>query len=222
MGAPEAVIFDMDGVLVDSEPHHIKIEKKLFQKFRLPVTDEEHAGYMGAATYTMWEKVNLNHHAGLDVPEMVNLNHQECNNHFSSLDKIEPMAGLMDVLELLQKRNIPMTVASSSGFDTIEIILERTGIRKYFREVVSGSMIERSKPEPDIFLHAANLLKVNPENCLVVEDSSNGVRAAKAAGMFCVAYSGAVTSSQQPEADIQINHFEELECILRQFFENRF
>ena len=151
----EAVIFDMDGVLVDSEPHHVEIEKRMFQKLGLPVSEEEHAGYMGVATDAMWEKVNRNHQAGLDLAEMVKLNYQECNNHFSSLDKIEPMSGLVNVLELLQKRNIPMAVASSSGFDTIEIILERTGIKKFFQTIVSGSMVEKSKPEPDIFLHAA-------------------------------------------------------------------
>ena len=216
----EAVIFDMDGVLVDSEPHHVEIEKKLFRKLGLSVSGEEHAGYMGTATDAMWKKVKQNHDANLDVAEMVKLNYQECNNHFSALEELEPMPGLVNVLKVLQERNIPMAVASSSGLETIKIILERTGIIKFFQIIVSGSMVEKSKPEPDIFLHAAGLLKVEPQKCMVIEDSSNGVKAAKAAEMFCVAYSGAETSHSQPEADIQINHFEELERILKQFFEN--
>ena len=214
----EAVIFDMDGVLVDSELHHVEIEKKLFQKLGLPVTEDEHAGYMGTATDAMWKKVKQNHDAKLDVEEMVKLNYQECNHHFASLDKLEPMPGLLNLLEVLHERDIRMAVASSSGMETIKIIIERTGLTKYFQEVVSGSMVEKSKPEPAIFLHAANLLKVNPLNCMVIEDSSNGVKAAKAAGMFCVAYSGASTSHPQPGADIQINHFEELERIMKKFF----
>ena len=216
----EAVIFDMDGVLVDSEPHHVAIEKKLFQKLGLPVSEEEHAGYMGVATDAMWEKVNRNHQAVLDVREMVKLNYQECNRHFSSLEKLEPMPGLVNVLKLLHQRNMPMAVASSSGLETINIILERTGLKKFFRQVVSSTMVNKSKPAPDIFLHAANRLKAKPEKCMVIEDSSNGVKAAKAAGMFCVAYSGAETSQPQPEADIQIYHFEELKRIMKQFFEN--
>ena len=216
----EAVIFDMDGVLVDSEPHHVAIEKKLFQKMGLPVSEKEHAGYMGTATDAMWEKVKQNHDADFDVDEMVQLNYEECNRHFSSLEKLEPMPGLRKVLKILHGKNIPMAVASSSGLETIEIILEKTGLRTYFQEVVSSTMVNNSKPAPDIFLHAANRLKAVPENCMVIEDSSNGVKAAKNAGMFCVAYSGAETSQPQPGADIQINHFEELERILKQFFEN--
>lgn len=216
----EAVIFDMDGVLVDSEPHHVEIEKKLFQKFGLPVTEKEHVGYMGTATDTMWKKVNQNHQGGLDVAEMLKLNYQECNNHFSSLEKMEPMPGLVNVLEVIKKRNIPMAVASSSSFETINIILEKAELKNYFQQIVSSSMVAISKPDPDIFLHAAQLLQADPANCMVIEDSSNGVKAAKAAGMFCVAYSGAATGQKQPEADIQINHFEELERIMKQFFEN--
>lgn len=216
----EAVIFDMDGVLVDSEPHHVAIEKKLFRKLGLPVSEEEHAGYMGTATDAMWEKVKQNHRAGLDVAEMVKMHYQECNNHFSSLKKIEPMPGLLEVLTVLKERNIPMAVASSSGLETINIILKRAGLLNFFPEVVSSVMVEKSKPEPDIFLFAANLLNAHPSNCLVIEDSANGVKAAKAAEMFCVAYSGSETSQAQPEADIQINHFEELERILKQFFED--
>ena len=214
----EAVIFDMDGVLVDSELHHIKIEKKLFQKLGLSVSDEEHADYMGTATNTMWEKVKRNHHADIDVAEMVQLNYRECNRHFSSLEKLEPMPGLTEVLKILHDRNIPMAVASSSGLETIEIILEKTGLYTYFQKVVSSSMVSHSKPAPDIFLHAASRLKVDPAKCIVIEDSSNGVKAAKAADMYCVAYSGAVTSHPQPGADFQINHFDELGRILKQLF----
>ena len=215
----EAVIFDMDGVLVDSEPHHVAIEKKLFQKMGLPVSDEEHTGYMGTATDAMWEKVKQNHDADFDVDEMVQLNYEECNRHFSSLEKLEPMPGLRGVLQVFHEKNIPVAVASSSGPETIEIILKKTGLRTYFQEVVSSTMVEKSKPAPDIFLHAAGRLKADPQKCMVIEDSSNGVKAAKAAGMFCVAYSGAETSQPQPEADIQINHFEELERMLIKLIE---
>lgn len=217
----EAVIFDMDGVLVDSEPHHIDIEKKLFKKLGLSVSEEEHAGYMGVATDAMWEKVNRNHQADLNIDKMVKMNYEECNNHFSSLEELEPMPGLVNVLNILQEQNIPIAVASSSGFETIKIILKRTGIINFFQVIVSGSMVEKSKPEPDIFLQAANLLNVEPHDCIVIEDSSNGVKAAKAAGMFCVSYSGAETSSPQPEADIRINHFAELERILKLFFDKK-
>ena len=215
----EAVIFDMDGVLVNSEPHHVAIEKKLFQKMGLSVSDEEHAGYIGIATDAMWKKVKRNHHADFDVDEMVELNYKECNRHFSSLEELEPMPGILVVLKLFLDKNIPMAVASSSSLETIEIILEKAGLRTFFEQVVSSTMVNNSKPAPDIFLHAAGRLKVEPEKCMVVEDSFNGVKAAKAAGMYCVAFAGAENSQPQTGADIRINHFKELECILKKFFE---
>ncbi len=212
----EAIIFDMDGVLVDSEPHHMEIEKKLFRKYRLPVSTKEHHSYMGMAGNEMWEKLNQVHQAGLDVPEMVRVNYQECNTHFSSMEKIEPMPGLLPLLQAIQKAEIPLAVASSANIETIGIILGKTGLRSYFQEVVSGSMVEKSKPEPDVFLYTAGLLKTAPEHCLVIEDSINGVKAAKAAGMFCVAYSGSPTSPAEiPLADVQIKHFNELERMLK-------
>ncbi len=213
---PDAVIFDMDGVLVDSEVHHVKIENSLFERFKIPVSDEEHRGYMGTATHEMWATVKQNYKMDFVVDEMIKLNNLECKNHFSTVENLEPMPGLTDLLELLNEKNIPMAVASSSELEIIEIILFRIGIKKYFRTLVSGSMVERSKPEPDIFLRAVQILKVDPKNCWVIEDSFNGVKAAKTAGMFCVAYSGASTGQEQAAADIQINHFSELEHLLVQ------
>ncbi len=161
-------------------------------------------------------ELNQKHEAGLDVPEMIRMNYLECNKHFSSMENIEPMPGLLPLLEAIQKAAIPLAVASSANLETIDIILEKTGLRNYFQEVVSGSMVEKSKPEPDVFLYTASLLQTAPEHCLVIEDSINGVKAAKAAGMFCVAYSGTPTSPMEISlADVQINHFNELERLLK-------
>ena len=132
--------------------------------------------------------------------------------YFQSLEKIEPMPGLVNLLEKLQNCGIPMAVASSSDKVIIDIILEKTGLRKYFSHAVSSSEIGKSKPEPDVFLHAAKLLGVPPESCLVFEDSKNGIKAAKAAGMYCIAYSGGNSGHQdQTQADSRIADFNELE-----------
>ena len=93
----------------------------------------------------------------------------------------------------------------------LESILEKSGLRKYFQHTVSSSEVGKSKPEPDVFLHAAKLLGVAPENCVVFEDSKNGIKAAKAAGMFCIAYSGANSGEQdRSHADLQIDNYDEL------------
>lgn len=209
---PIAVIFDMDGVLVDTEPFHVANEKQMFRKMNLYISDEEHARYMGAATDVMWEQIIRERNLKFDVAEITNQSIQQEIPYFQSLDKIDPMPGLVNLLEKLQESGIPMAVASSSDKAIIDIILEKSGLRKYFLYVVSSGEIGKSKPEPDVFLHAAKLLGISPENCIVFEDSKNGIKAAKAAGMYCIAYSGGNTGHQdQSQADRRITDYNEID-----------
>jgi beta-phosphoglucomutase len=211
MKKPKAVIFDMDGVLVDTEPFHVQTEKRMFRKMGLNISDEEHAGYMGTATDVMWKQIAGKRNISLDIAEITALTIQEGLPIFYSLENIEPMPGLVDLLDELNANNIPMAVASSSDTETIRVILEKSGLKKYFQHAVSSSQVGKSKPEPDVFLHAAKLLGVSPENCVVFEDSKNGIKAAKAAGMFCIAYSGANSGEQdRSHADMQIDDYDEL------------
>jgi len=178
----------------------------------LDISDEEHARYMGAATDVMWERISQNHKLPFDVAEMTRLTIVESLPFFHSLEKIDPMPGLIQLLEKLNKRKIPMAVASSSDPETIRIIIEKSGLRKYFQYTVSSSEAGKSKPEPDVFLYAAQLLDVEPEKCVVIEDSRKGIKAAKNAGMFCIAYSGANSGEQDRSlADRHISDFNELE-----------
>lgn len=212
---PKAIIFDMDGVLVDSEPYHIEVEKRMFQKVGVDVSDEEHASYMGTATDVMWRQIIEKRQLLHDVEEMTRLTNQEGIPFFSALEKLEPMPGLRKLLDFLENKKVPMAVASSSNPETIQIIIDKLGLRKYFRHTISSGSVGKSKPAPDVFLHAAKLLGVEPENCLVIEDSKNGIKAAKSAGMFCVAYGGASSESQdQGEADIVVDDFEKLTRLL--------
>jgi HAD superfamily hydrolase (TIGR01509 family) len=211
----KAIIFDMDGVLVDSEPYHVEIEKRMFKKMKLEVSDKEHAGYMGTATDVMWKQIIKKRKLSLDVDEMTKLTNNEGIKLFSALETIEPMTGLIDLLEQIQERKIPMAVASSSDPETIKIIMEKSGLQKYFKHTVSSKLVGKSKPSPDVFLYASKLLKAIPEECLVIEDSKNGIKAAKSAGMFCVAYSGVSGENQdQKSADLVIDDFNTLADIL--------
>jgi beta-phosphoglucomutase len=211
MNKVKAVIFDMDGVLIDSEPFHVQNEKLMFRKLGLDISDEEHARYMGTATDVMWEQIIRERNLSLDVAETTAQTIQQEIPYFQSLEKIDPMPGLVNLLEKLQKSGIPMAVASSSDKTIIDIILEKSGLGKYFNYAVSSSKVGKSKPEPDVFLHAAKLLGVKPEECVVFEDSKNGIKAAKTAGMFCIAYSGANSGEQdQSNADLHIGSYSDL------------
>ena len=215
----EAIIFDMDGVLVDSEPFHREIEKKLFKRFQLNITEEEHNTYMGKASDVMWSEIIRNKNLSLDVCEMVKVNYQESKKYFSGLSHINPISGVVDLLNELRNKRIPMAVASSSDQDTVELIMEKSGLNEYFRYLVSSSKIGKSKPEPDIFLYTAKLMNTLPEKCVVIEDSANGIKAAKAANMYCVAYGGASSDDQdQSLADTQINKFSQLKKMIEKYY----
>jgi len=212
----KAIIFDMDGVLVDSEPHHVKIEKKMFAKLNLNISDEEHSTYMGTATDVMWRKIVNHKKLTLNIKDLVEQTILESKLHFSLQENLVPMSGLVELLDKFYKKDIPMAVASSSAQEIIDIILQHTNLEKYFKYTVSSELVGESKPEPDIFLHTAKLLGVKSGECVVIEDSANGIRAAKAANMFCIAYNGVSANNQdQSLADEQIVDFSELENILK-------
>ncbi len=215
MFSKKAIIFDMDGVLIDSEPHHAKIEKQLFAKLNLNISDEEHSTYMGKATDVMWKEIINDKKLSYSSKKLVRQNEEISKRHFAQ-QKLAPMDGLVEILEKLKKNNIPMAVASSSCQKIIDVILKSNGLDKYFKYMVSSEQVGGSKPEPDIFLHTAKLLGVKPEECIVIEDSTNGIRAAKAANMFCIAYNGMSANNQdQSLADAQISNFSELENIFK-------
>lgn len=211
----KALIFDMDGVLVDSEPFHVEIEKQQFLLNQLPISDEEHHRYMGVASDVMWKEIAKRHSLNVSVEEITEQNRIESIRFFTELQEIPVMPELPELLERLKQKNYPMAVASSSFPEIIELILKRTGLRKYFQVVVSSQEAGKSKPEPDVFLLAAQKLKVPPHDCLVIEDSKNGIKAAKAAGMRCVAYqSPEVNPQNQKQADAVIISYSELEILL--------
>lgn len=211
----KAIIFDMDGVLVDSEPFHIEIEKQQFLQCQLSVSNEEHAQYMGVASDVMWKEIAEHHSINVLVEDLIEQFKVKSIQYFSELEEIPVMPGLIDLLEKLSRNNFPMAVASSSYPEIIKIILEKTGLRKYFDVVVSSQEAGKSKPEPDVFLLAARKLGIPAKDCLVVEDSANGIKAAQAAGMSCVAYQGSGANVQsQKEADAIVKSYAQLGMML--------
>lgn len=207
----EALIFDMDGVLVDSEPIHTEIEKRQFSLNKISVSDEEHQSYKGISSEIMWSIIAKNHPVDVPVHELIEQNRVESIKYFTELEEIPVMPGLIPLLEKLQQKKYALAVASSSFPEIIDLILSRTGLKKYFQVIVSTKEAGKSKPDPDVFLLAAQKLGVNPKNCLVVEDSFNGIAAAHAAEMSCVAYQSADADPRlQKEADAIVKNYEQL------------
>ena len=185
-----AVIFDMDGVLINSETFYSEMEQVHFKMLGLNIPHEEHVTYQGTATDEMWRTIKEKHGVPHSLEELVEMTGSLTIPVFQGMEEIPLMPKITDLLEFLKGRNIPLALASSSYPDVIDIVLDKSGLRKYFPITVNSKMVRKSKPAPDIFLLAAKLLDVDPGQCLVIEDSTNGIRAARDAGMYCIAYNG--------------------------------
>lgn len=209
--AIEAVIFDMDGVLIDSEPIYFEIERNTFAHFGATLSDEEHHSYVGVTLESMWQQVLDKHQLNTTLEEALTFHK---NNILHTMTNHPSLTAIPDVerwLRWLHEQKIPIAVASSSPHALIDIIMNKTGLGRYFERRVSGEEVENGKPAPDVFLHTANLLSVSPSHCLVIEDSRNGVLAAKAAGMRCIGYRNPGSGDQDlSKADLLVSSYEEL------------
>ncbi len=182
-----AVIFDMDGVIVDSEKVYQAIERQMYDDLEIPVSTEEHRLFIGAAERSMWQFMKDKYQMDTDIDFLVK---EERTRFMSQLDQpgnIPLMPGLMELLEALAQEGIQALVASSSSREIIEKVLRVNDIRHYFKDITGGDDVLNSKPAPDIFLETASKADTVPGQCLVIEDSENGIRAALSAGMKVVA-----------------------------------
>lgn len=179
------VIFDMDGVLIDSEGFYKEINYQYFEELGVDISDEEYESFIGISASLMWgyikEKGNL-------LEEVATLKKGEKERKYDYLAEktLDPMPGIPTLLQQLKNKNYTLSLASSSDRKNIEVIVQKLNIASYFDYMVSGEEVQNGKPAPDIFLKAATQLNIAPKDSCVIEDSNNGVRAAKAAGMQCV------------------------------------
>ncbi|WP_335966636.1 HAD family phosphatase [Galbibacter sp. PAP.153] len=203
-------IFDMDGVIVDSEPVHQEILNKVFQELNLEFSVAYHHTLVGMAAIPMWEKIRTDFSIETNARELMNF-HKEFLFIEMGKRKIAPVPGVIDLLLRLKKMGISISLASSSPLKLINLFIDQLEIRSYFDYLISGENIERSKPFPDIFLKVANEYGVSPDKFVVIEDSHNGVRAAKAAKMTCIGYKNPNSGNQDlSPADIIITSFTKL------------
>jgi HAD superfamily hydrolase (TIGR01509 family) len=191
-----AVIFDMDGVILDSQPYHFAVEEKIFREKGIAVSTEESHSFVGMAGDRMWSRVKDTFRLKESVRELMDFDNRIRIDYFASLENLQPMPGIMELLEGLRRNSIKTALASSSSVEVIDIFISKLGIRHYFQQIISGDFVEKGKPAPDIFLHTAQALQEAAADCVVIEDSANGVKAAKLAGMKCIGFSNANSGDQ--------------------------
>jgi|LakMenEpi03Aug12_release.lakeMendotaPanAssembly.Ray.scaffolds.fasta_scaffold121295_3 HAD superfamily hydrolase (TIGR01509 family) len=185
MAPIQALIFDMDGVLIDSEPLHLKAYQETLKDFGITFTEQENRPFLGRVDLELAEHLVSRHQLPINALQLVDSKEENLARLFSS--QLVPMPGVIEVLEHAQRLSIACAVASSATLPTIELITQRLSISRYFQTLTSGDEVPHGKPAPDVYLLAATRIGVLPINCLVIEDSFNGVLAAKAAGMKCIA-----------------------------------
>lgn len=207
----QTVIFDMDGVIVDTEPVHRYAYFKQFNELNIPVTEEMYTSFTGFSTRNTFQKLKEVFVIEQEVEDLIQRKRTIFNDAFDSKADLELLEGVENLIKELHHNGMQLILASSASKVTIERVFSRFKLYEYFTHVVSGEDFPKSKPHPAIFEHAASLSIAPKENCIVIEDSTNGIKAAKAAGIFCVGYNSIHSEAQDlSEADVVINHFNEL------------
>jgi HAD superfamily hydrolase (TIGR01509 family) len=207
----QALIFDLDGVIIDSEPIHFSIEQQMFKDLKIKLSPEEHSIYVGMSSENMWEDIIPKYGLPFCSQELVQKKHWHYLQYLSRAKNLRPIEGIPFLVRAAYKNGFKLLVASSSPHEIIEIVLRKFKLAEYFSASVSGTELPQSKPHPGIFLKAAKLANTEPANCLVIEDAENGVKAAKAAGMKCVGFSNPNSGIQNLKgADLIIHSITEL------------
>jgi HAD superfamily hydrolase (TIGR01509 family) len=205
----QAVIFDMDGVLVDSQPLHYETDNPVLKKAGYPAVMETVVPYTGVSNPDRWPayKKALNLEESIEV--LIEWQTRMIYEIFESSD-IKAIEGIPELLAYISEKGMKIALASSSQHRLIEIVLRKAGIGKFFDVIVSGEDVHKGKPAPDVFLYAAEKLGVAPVDCIVVEDAPSGIKAAKNAGMICIAYRNPNTYGQEFSlADYVADKYEE-------------
>jgi mannitol-1-/sugar-/sorbitol-6-/2-deoxyglucose-6-phosphatase len=177
----EAVVFDLDGVLADSEPWWNQIDTKLLSEHGIDYRGEYHRNVLGVSYRVAIEFYKSVFHISAPVEELMRRRGEIAVDFFATRVGLFPSA--KTTLEELHKMKLHLAVATSSVSASARPFLERTGIRGFFDAVVTGDEVERGKPDPEIYLRTVQELGVVPEACLVIEDALAGIAAAKAANM---------------------------------------
>jgi len=211
----KVILFDMDGVIINSEPQHYRGWCRVYARYGITMDYEKYQTVIGCTLPTLAEMVEREYGFTEKSPKELLAEYYECVGEILASEGQCPAEGLLPTLTELRDRGYRMVIASSAPPENILKAMIDTGIENYISAFVSGERVAHPKPAPDTFLEAAKAAHARPEDCIVVEDSGNGVTAAKAAGIFCIGLRNPDSGNQDlSAADRIIRHFYELTEIL--------
>ena len=206
----QAVIFDMNGVIIVDEKFHTQSWIEFCKKYNFSITDEELRNYF----------IGKRDKETLEYIFKKKLSDEESNKYSDQRDlmvralvknKLTLPQGLIELLNNIRNKNIPLAIATSSRRGYVDFIMETFNLRKYFPIIITAEDVSNGKPDPEIYLKTADKLKIIPQNCLVFEDSLSGIKSAKDAGMKVIAITTTYSSSElKDKADKVIENFNQV------------
>ena len=210
----KAFIFDMDGVIIDSENLHSVTKVQAIRSFGVEVSEADLnlQSYVGRSAKSFFSDVLAKYpELGDDWEVLAKKKHELYQKILREDPDLKPIDGIPELLARLKEKGYKIGLGSSSIMANVQLVLNRFGIIDYFDAIATGSEVEHAKPAPDVYLLAASRLGVAPENCTVVEDAAAGIAAAKAAGMRSIAVRNPNSGTQDfSQADVVIDRYDEI------------
>ena len=208
----KAVLFDMDGVIVDTEPLHRKAYFQMFEDVNIDVSEELYDSFTGASTKKVCDTLISTFNLSQNIDELSKIKRTYFKHFFDSDPDFDLISGVKNLIQNYHLNGVKLVLASSASMNTINWVFEKFDLEQYFVGKISGADLKESKPHPEIFLIAAEIADEPKENCMVIEDSTNGILAAHSAEIFCTAYKSEHSIGQNYEkANLLISDFSEIE-----------
>lgn len=207
----KAVLFDMDGVIIDSEPLHQKAYYGMFKEVGITVPDALYESFTGQTTLQVCTQLVQYFKLDRAPQQLVGIKRSIFKQLFLHDPDLDLIAGVSTLIEDYHKNGLALVLASSASMPTINNVFSRFELDRYFKAKLSGADLKASKPHPEIFIKAAEASGFGKEDCMVIEDSTNGIQAAHAAGIYCVGFKSPHSKNQDYSlANTVINDFKEI------------
>ena len=208
----KAVLFDMDGVIVNTEPLHRKAYFQMFDDLGINVSEELYTSFTGASTKKVCNTLIEKYKLSQSQDDLAIIKRKYFRHYFYNDSDFHLLPRVKSLIENYFENNIKLVLASSASMVTIDMVFEKFDLEKYFIGKISGADLKESKPHPEIFLLASEIANEPKGNCMVIEDSTNGIIAAHYAEIFCTAYKSEHSVGQNYEkANLVISDFSEIE-----------
>lgn len=204
----KAILFDMDGVIVDTEPLHKKAYYLMFNHYNIEVPEALFESFTGQSTINVCKSLCTTFSLTTTPESLMKKKREFFKDLFFNDDGLQLIDGVLELIKDYYNNKLTLVLASSASMTTINNVFTRFDLNQYFKAKISGADLKASKPHPEIFEKASRLAGFAQENCIVIEDSTNGIQAAKAAGSYCIGFDSFHSKNQDySKADLVVSDF---------------